>query len=179
MTTTTTLKPGRKPMATLADFKTRGLIGQKFGDLTLLAVRRQRGEFGIERTVCIVTCGQGHQTERPWGYLRDNARSRRCPVCKPRKTSSTYRSEQALRKAIAELSPERRRLLDLLLASRRRAPGQEDTDMREMLNDAYAYASEVPDVKSELNELTMTGEHETYGRSASLCSPNWIYAGAE
>jgi hypothetical protein len=79
---------------------------------------------------------------------------------------------------IAELSPERRRLMEALLASRRRIEGKQDISDLEQLKDAYIYSIQVADPEAELRDLAPEGDYETYGKSASLCSPNFMYVTA-
>lgn len=176
MTTTTTRRPGVK---TLADFEQRGLIGKWFGDLQLVAVRSAKDKRGIGETLCRVICANAHLFTRPWWELRDQSRKRACARCQPRKATATNLSNDQLLKKIVELTPERRRLFDVILNSRRRGAGQKDTGMRELLNDAYSYARDVPDPEAELRDLALEGNYETYGRSASLCSPSLIYMATE
>lgn len=157
MTTTTTRRPVVK---TLADFEHRGLIGRWFGDLQLIAVKKPAGkQRGIGETLCRVACAQGHPSSRPWWELRDQNRKRICARCQPRKPPTNISGDD-LQQRIAELSPERRRLFVALMDSRRRVAGEQDATPREILNDAYSYATNVMDPQADLEELTAQGERE-------------------
>lgn len=177
--TTTTLT--RRPVVKqIADFGSRGLIGRWFGALQLVAVRKPApSKRGIGETLCRVTCENAHMSTRTWWYLRDQSRKQICGKCTPKEPTVTNLSNERLLREIAELTPQRRRLFDVLLSDRQQAPGQEDTSVREMVNDAYAYAKGVKDPEGELTDLLAPeGGYDTYGRS-SLGSPNLIYVAVE
>jgi hypothetical protein len=176
MTTTPTR---RLKVKLISDFERQGLISQWFGDLQLVAVKTPTaGKRGIGDTLCRVTCANAHLSTRPWWELRDHSRKRICGRCKPRQVSVHNLSGESLRKAIDDLQPARRQLFDALMDSRRRVGGGADVELREILNDALAYATEVEDPEKELRDLAPEGEYETYGKSASLCSPNFMYVTA-
>jgi len=181
--TTTTPNTTRRPVPkSINDFGRLGLIGGWFGDLQLVSVQRPRYAAGdIRNTVCRVTCAKGHRSSRAWWELRDQSRKQTCAKCRAPKPKPpvTNPSNEELLKKIDELPPERRRLFDALMNSRRRTGDQDETAPKDLLNDAYSYATVVKDPEGDLRDLLADGGYETYGRSASLCSPNWIYAGGE
>lgn len=176
---TTTTAQGRPfKVKLLSDFATQGLIGRWFGGLQLVAVKKtKKSRPLISDVACRVICPNGHMSTRMWWQLRDDNRKRACNKCKAPKRAATNPCREELLKKINELSPERRRLFNALLESRRRVGDQHDNTFDDHVKDAYTYAIQIADPEQELKDLQPESGYETCGRS-SLRSPNFMYVEA-
>ncbi len=177
---TTATKIRTPDVKSLGDFRRLGLIGRWFGELQLIGVHYPQcsGRRG-KNIMCRLSCAQGHGSVRAWLKLQYRHRliCSTCALAKKHISVGSLTLAQ-LGVKIAELSPERRRLMEALLANRRRIEGEQDISDLEQLKDAYIYAIQIAAPEAELRDLAPEGDYETYGKSASLGSPSMMYVAA-
>lgn len=160
----------------ISDFQRHRLINAWFWRLRLLEVCYSPCKPKVIKNVlCRVVCDRGHEALMPWVKLQQGTVCRECKTIDG--TATSFSTLALLRKVIA-LEPERRRLFDVLFESRRRAAGQEDTTLKDLIVDTLAYVRGVRDPVKELAEMSDVYERCDYGVS-SLVGPALMYVGVE